>query len=245
MPKVILKFKENTIAEFALNKGGTISIGRLNDNQVVVENLAVSGHHAKIDSVGEGFLLTDLQSKNGTFVNMQRVNSHWLKDGDQVTVGKHTLLFVNEEQSAAAAPGKAGGDLEKTMVMDTAAYREMMAKSAPPAGAQAGETVAGQGPEEPPAVLTFLSGGEGEIKLSKKIVKIGKAANNDIVVGGMFVGATAANISKRPAGYFLGYVAGFSKPKVNGQAIKETVQLNDFDTIEVGNTKLQFNVGKK
>lgn len=245
MPKVILKFKENTIAEFVLTKGGTLSIGRLNDNQVVVENLAVSGHHAKIDAVGEGYLLTDLQSKNGTFVNMQRVNSHWLKDGDQVTVGKHTLLFVNEEQGEEIGESKPAGDLEKTMVMDTAAYREMMQKNAPAGPAPGEAAAAAPAAEEATATLTYLSGGEGELQLTKKIIKIGKAANNDIVVGGMFVGATAANISKRPAGYFLGYVAGFSKPKVNGQAVKETVQLNDFDTIEVGNTKLQFNLGKK
>ena len=59
----------------------------------MIENLAVSGHHAKIDSVGDGFVLIDLQSKNGSFVNEQMINSHWLKDGDVINIGKHSLIF--------------------------------------------------------------------------------------------------------------------------------------------------------
>lgn len=247
MPRVILKFKENTIAEYDINKGGTLSIGRLNDNQIVVENLAVSGHHAKIDSVGEGYLLTDLQSKNGTFVNRQKVASHWLKNGDEVTVGKHTLQFTNEEEAAGAAKKPSLADMEKTMVMDTAMHREMLAQSQPAGAAETADGGAGPAPAaqaEQNGVLTFLSGGEGDFEIKKKLVKIGKAKTNDIVVGGLFVGATSATISRRPAGYYLGYVGGMSKPKVNGEAVKESVKLNDYDTIEVGGTKLQFTMGK-
>ena len=241
MPTITLKFKENTIAEYPINKGGTLSVGRLNDNQIVVENLAVSGHHCKIDSVGEGYLLTDLQSKNGTFVNQQRVASHWLKNGDTVTVGKHSLVFVHE--GAAAAPKPSMGDMEKTMVMDTAMHREMMAKSAKPAAASGG------GPQqaeegEGAAVLTYLSGGDGEVMVTRKLIKVGKAENNDIVVKGFLVGATAATIAKRPAGYYLSYVGGMAKPKVNGAAVKESVQLKDYDKIEVGSVMLQFNLSK-
>jgi pSer/pThr/pTyr-binding forkhead associated (FHA) protein len=242
MPKVILKFRDNTIAEFAINKGGTLSIGRLNDNQIVVENLAVSGHHAKIDSVGEGYLLTDLQSKNSTFVNREKVASHWLTHGDEVTIGKHTLVFV-DEAGAGHAKKPPMGDLEKTMVMDTAMHREMLAKGAAKAeggAAQAAPAAA----SAPNAVLTYLAGGSGEMEITRKLIKIGKAQENDIKVGGFLVGATAATISKRPAGYFLGYVGGFTKPKVNGQAVKESVQLKDYDTIEVGSVKLQFTLGK-
>ena len=240
MPTITLKFKENTIAEFPINKGGTLSVGRLNDNQIVVENLAVSGHHCKIDSVGEGYLLTDLQSKNGTFVNQQRVASHWLKNGDVVTVGKHTLVFVHE--GVGAAPKPTMGDMEKTMVMDTAMHREMLAKSAKPEVAGA----AGSHPaeDEGAAVLTYLSGGDGEVTVTRKLIKVGKADNNDIVVKGFLVGATAATIAKRPAGYYLSYVGGMSKPKVNGVPVKESVQLKDYDKIEVGSVTLQFNLSK-
>ena len=71
MPILTLKFKNNVIADYQLEKGKSLTIGRRGANDVVIENLAVSGHHAKIDSVGDGFVLTDLQSKNGCFVNEQ------------------------------------------------------------------------------------------------------------------------------------------------------------------------------
>ncbi|MBW1837455.1 MAG: FHA domain-containing protein, partial [Deltaproteobacteria bacterium] len=120
MPTLTLKFKENTIDEYRLEEGKSLTIGRVENNDVVIENLAVSGHHAKIDQVGDGFLLTDLHSKNGSFVNDQLVQSHWLKDGDKIVIGKHTLVFgyaEGEEQPDDAATG-----MDQTMVMDTDEY---------------------------------------------------------------------------------------------------------------------------
>ena len=91
MPTLTLTFKENTIAEYRIEKGQSLTIGRKASNDIPIENLAVSGHHAKIDAVGDGFLLTDLKSKNGSFVNKMLVSSHWLKHDDAITIGKHTL----------------------------------------------------------------------------------------------------------------------------------------------------------
>ncbi|MBS1239038.1 MAG: domain containing protein [Deltaproteobacteria bacterium] len=82
MPNITLKFKDSVLSRHFIGRGQSLTIGRRKDNDIVIENLAVSGHHAKIDSVGEGFVLVDLQSKNGSFVNEQLVSSHWLKDGD-------------------------------------------------------------------------------------------------------------------------------------------------------------------
>jgi len=98
-------------------------------NDVVIENLAVSGHHAKIDSVGDGYLLTDLQSKNGTFVNNEPVNSHWLQHNDDVLIGKHVILFAYaESETRPAAPSASPGAMDQTMVMDTGQYRKMVEK---------------------------------------------------------------------------------------------------------------------
>ena len=231
MPTITLKFKENVLAEYPLEKDQSITIGRREDNQITIENLAVSGHHAKIDSVGDDYLLTDLQSKNGSFVNDQNVTSHWLKHEDIITIGKHTLVFSHEE--GAAQEGGGAKSMDQTMVMDTEKYRSMLAKS----GAHEATGVLEKAPE---AMLSFLSGGEGEIELAKKLIKIGKNAASDIVASGLMVGQTAATISKRPNGYFLSYVGGMAKPKVNDEAVKESVQLKEFDTIEIGSVKLQF-----
>lgn len=231
MPILTLRFKkdEKKLGEYPIEKGESLSIGRLENNDIVIENLAVSGHHAKIDSVGEKFLLTDLNSKNGTFVNEQPITQpHWLQHGDIVIIGKHYLVFSygNDE----AQPDE-DDPMQQTMVMDTENYRKMMEKSA---------AAKASGEKEPVGMLSILSGGEGEIELIKKLTKIGKNASSDIVVSGLTIGQTAATISKRPNGYHLSYVGGLSKPKVNGKAVKESVLLNQFDTIELGSLKMQF-----
>ncbi len=235
MPKLTLKFKDNVVGEYELETGKSLTIGRIDSNDVVIENLAVSGHHAKVDSVGDGYLLTDLQSKNGSFVNDQQVTSHWLQHDDRITIGKHTLLFqyAEGEERPAAAAGPSGG-MDQTMVMDTGQYRKMMEK--------AGKTTdAGGGLKgEPVGVLSYLAGGEGEVEINKKLFKIGKSATSDLVVGGLMTGQTAATISKRPNGYSLSYVEGMTKPKVNGKAVKESVMLKEFDVVEIGSIKLQF-----
>ena len=117
MPVLTLKFKNNKISDLPLEKGKSITIGRRSNNDVVIENLAVSGHHAKVDSVGDGFVLTDLQSKNGSFVNEQLVTSHWLKHGDIINIGKHTLVFAYREDESR--PQEEAGKMDQTMVMET------------------------------------------------------------------------------------------------------------------------------
>jgi pSer/pThr/pTyr-binding forkhead associated (FHA) protein len=231
MPTITLKFKENVLSEFQLDKGQAMTIGRKDVNDITIENLAVSARHAKIDSVGDGYLLTDLQSKNGSFVNNQNVTSHWLKHGDIITIGKHTLVFGHEEEAAQA--DAAPSAMDQTMVMDTEQYRSMLSKGG---GNEANKAL----DEAPPAILSYLSGGEGEVELTGKLIKIGKNSGSDVVVSGLMVGQTAATISKRPDGYFLSYVGGMAKPKVNEAVVKESVKLNEFDTIELGSVKLQF-----
>jgi pSer/pThr/pTyr-binding forkhead associated (FHA) protein len=232
MPTLTLKFKENTIEKYQLEKGKSLTIGRRDDNNIIIENLAVSGHHAKIDSVGDGFVLTDLQSKNGSFVNEQLVTSHWLKNADIISIGKHILVFdLVEGETQAEDPA---GDMDKTMVMDTSSYRNMLSKSTPD-DAPSQETAQ----KKQVGVLSYLAGGEGEYEITKKLIKIGKDTASDIIVSGFTVGKTAATISKRPNGYYLSYVGG-SKLKVNGEVVKDSKELKEFDVIEVGNSKLQF-----
>ncbi len=159
MPSLTLKFKEKVIKEYRLDKGDTLTIGRKEDNDVVIENLAVSGNHAKIDAVGDGFLLTDLQSKNGTFVDEQLITSHYLKHKDVIMIGKHSFVFTYDEGEKQPENQKLA-DMDKTMVMDTDQHRAMLAKTS---SGMDPKTLKGQSI----AVLSYLSGGEGEIELTK------------------------------------------------------------------------------
>lgn len=234
MPILTLKFKDSAIDDFLLQKGVSLTIGRRKNNDVVIDNLAVSGHHAKIDSVGEGFVLIDLQSKNGSFVNEKGVNTHWLKDGDVISIGKHSLGFnytADEEEPDAGCDR-----LEKTMIMDTAQYRTMVDKSKQ----DAPQSLFDHDASDASGGLLFLNGGRGKIELSRKITKIGKDPASDIVIKGILVGQTSVIISKRSNGYYISYVGGFSKPKINDKSIKHSRILNDLDVIDIGTAKLQF-----
>ena len=231
MPILTLKFKDSNIGEYHIKEGQSLTIGRLDKNNIVIENLAVSGRHAKIDALEDGYLLTDLKSKNGSFVNKKQVTSHWLENNDFITIGKHTLVFAYKEGEKQFESADSGM-MEQTMVMDTAAHKDLLTKSV--------QDMAAIKKKEPIGILSFLSGREGEIELTKKLTKIGKDSSSDIKVGGMMVGKTAATISKRPQGYHLSYVEGMSKPKVNNEAVKESVLLKEFDIIEIGSVKMEF-----
>jgi pSer/pThr/pTyr-binding forkhead associated (FHA) protein len=226
MPIITVTFKEMPLAEYRVEAGKTLTIGRKEGNDVVIDNLAVSGYHAKIDAIGDAFFLTDLQSKNGSFVNQIKISSHRLSQGDVITIGKHTLTF--SYAAGELQPDKAASGMDQTMVMDTNQQRFLLEKNAPPAD------------KKRIAALTLLSGGMGDIGITKKLFKIGKSAQNDLQVNGFFVGQIAATISQRPSGYFLNYVEGMSKPKVNGKVIRETIQLQEFDIIEIGKNKMQI-----
>ena len=231
MARLILMFNNQVVKEYPLMKE-SITIGRNEDNTITVDNLAVSGYHARIDAAGKDFILTDLQSTNGTFVNDKKVISHKLVHGDNVIVGKHLILFVGEGKEAPSI--KSGDnklDMDKTMMLDTAKQKELLAKQAGTAATAVSAQKLG--------VISFIEGADlGEVELTKKLTKIGKADTSEIRLSGLFMPATAATISRRPSGYVITSMG--AKLKVNGEVIKDNVQLKEFDTIEIGKVKFQF-----
>ncbi len=220
MATLKLLYEGQVQGEYEIQSGQSLTIGRRNTNDIVIENLVVSGSHAKLDALEEGFLITDLRSKNGTFVNEAPITSHWLQDGDVVRIGKHTLaLSVGEEEAFSLDVEES---MDQTMVFGGTENRLNLPS------------------QQAPALLSFLKGGQGEYALTKKLTKIGKDYSNDIVVSGFTIGQTAATISKLPEGYYLSYVSGLSKPKVNGRAVSESRRLDEFDEIEIGSARMKF-----
>jgi hypothetical protein len=230
MARLILMFNKQVVKEYPLDKEG-VTIGRNEDNTIMVDNLAVSGYHARIDLAGKDHILTDLQSTNGTFVNDKKVVSHKLSHGDNVIVGKHVILFVGTGREAEAKTDQQKVDMDKTMMLDTAKQKELLAK-------QQGALQAAKAAEKI-GVVSFIEGADlGEIELRKKLTKIGKAETSEMRLPGLFMPATAATISRRPSGYVLTTMG--AKIKVNGQVIADNIALNEFDTIEIGKIKFQF-----
>ncbi len=233
MARVVLMFNKQVIKEYPLLKE-SITIGRKEGNTIVIDNLAVSSFHARIDAAGSDYILTDLQSTNGTFVNDQKVTSHRLNHGDNVIIGKHILLFVGTDTGKMdEMPEPSKIDMDKTMMLDTAKQKELLAK-------QKSAAMAGQPPEKI-GVISFIDGSNlGDIELRKKLTKIGKADTSEIRLSGLLMPPTAATISHRPSGYTISFTGGMSKLKVNGQVIKDSIALQEFDTIELGSYKFQF-----
>lgn len=232
MPRLILTFNKRVIKEYPF-PNDSITIGRDEDNGIIIDNLAVSSYHAKIDKVGPGYILTDLQSTNGTFVNDKKVITHKLSHGDNIIIGKHLILFVAQQKGEETEALIKKSSLDRTMMLDTARQKELLAK----------QEALPQTPKvlEKVGVISFIDSSDlGEIVLTKKLTKIGKADTSEIRLSGMLLGSTAATISRRPSGYTITFTRGVSKLKVNGEVIKESVLLKDYDTIELGSYKFQF-----
>jgi predicted component of type VI protein secretion system len=231
MARIVLVFNKQVIKEYPFTQD-SLTIGRNESNDIVIDNLAVSGLHARIDKSGDSYILTDLQSTNGTFVNDKSVSSHKLQHKDKISVGKHLLFFAMSQEEQAKAKV---AELDRTMILDTAQHKELLEKQAKEKG------VEGQQQKALIGIISFIDGSsEGEIKLTKKLTKIGKADTSEIRLGGMFMPPTAATISRRPNGYAITATGGKTKVKVNNKTITNSRFLNDFDTVEIGSYKFQF-----
>ncbi|MBX7246829.1 MAG: FHA domain-containing protein [Candidatus Sumerlaeaceae bacterium] len=216
MPELILKLGDSVLQTFVFDKD-IISVGRSRDNDIVIENLSVSRNHARIRRQGGKYVLTDLNSANGTLVNGVKVSKTEIVDNDVIALGKHRLQFVNkvlsEDQMIVASFGA-----DRTMIVDRA----------------------------PMAVLSITDGkSKGQtFQLNKAEVSIGKAANNDVVIGGdWFLSKKQALIKRAGESYEIQDLGGFRKTKVNGIEIAGPTLLKNGDTVEFGNTKCLFQFG--
>jgi len=234
--KLVLSLNSSVLGEYPLEKE-RITIGRKPDNDIQIDNLAVSGQHAAIITILNDSFLEDLDSTNGTFVNGKLIKKHALKNGDVISIGKHELKYINEEASAS-------DDFEKTMIIrpGMASHAAATAKAEEQAKAdrQEGHQPAVEAPvsaaaqpapaQMPLGKIQVLSGpGAGkELELKKALITLGRP------------GVQVAVITRRPQGYFITHVEG-SHPIVNGQSIgSQAYPLKDHDVVELAGVKMEF-----
>ncbi len=232
MAVLALSCSGKRLESYPIGMGDTFMIGRQDANDIVIDNPAVSFHHAKVESVGDEFLLIDLHSENGTYVNDQRIKSHWLADGDLVTIGKHTLTFSHPKNQGL--PEKMSSSIVETMQMDTRQFRELLRKNHRP------HPNSGAAKRAAIPVLVILSEPRKEIVLGDRPVRIGKDLTADIMVAGLFVAATAAVINRIEDGWHISRVGGLARVKVNGVAVKAATKLNSLDVVTLGRLRMQF-----
>jgi pSer/pThr/pTyr-binding forkhead associated (FHA) protein len=253
--KLYLRFEQSdqVLKEVPLTQAAT-TIGRLPDNSVQIDNLAVSGHHAKISWDQDHYVVEDLGSLNGTFVNNERVGKATLKHGDQVKIGKHLVEFKHEGAvpnfAIAQKVGPSTPKLDATMLLDTKQAREKLvdkaaaAAGAGPLGISRPAWMADpfSAPKDRMGLLNILEGKTDQEKyvLTGKMTMIGKSSMASIRLKGFFAPTTAALISKRDSKYFIAPSEGKTVVKVNGDHVVTQRELESGDIIEVGKVKAEF-----
>ncbi|MEQ8663667.1 MAG: FHA domain-containing protein, partial [Gammaproteobacteria bacterium] len=238
MAKLVLSMNGAVLGEFPLDKE-RISIGRKPDNDIQIDNLAVSGKHALVITILDDSFLEDLGSTNGTYVNGKLVKKHALRNGDVIGLGKHELKYINEHATADDE------EFEKTMIIRpgsasaaVAAARAAEEAAPQPQPQQAAAAVATRAPAPatggmPLGKLQVLNGpiAGKELELTKALITLGKP------------GTQVAAISRRPQGYFLTHIEGDGKndnyPVVNNRAIgPQAYAIQNGDIIELAGIKM-------
>jgi pSer/pThr/pTyr-binding forkhead associated (FHA) protein len=233
MARLVLSLDGQVMAEYNMNKE-RYTIGRLPDNDIRIDNAAVSGHHSLIINILNDSFLEDLNSTNGTYVNGKLIKKHAMQHGDVVTVGHHQLRFVEDDE--------AQDEFEKTMVIQPSSRPVEKVRAASEAVEKASPshspTAKSRAMTEPAALkkakLQVLSGAFAgrELELSKALTTLGRP------------GVQVAAITRRSEGYFIVHVDSGKDndfPLVNGTAIgAQATRLTDNDVIQLAGVKMGF-----
>jgi pSer/pThr/pTyr-binding forkhead associated (FHA) protein len=218
MPKMIVSIDGVVIKEVQLTKERT-TLGRRPYNDIVIDNLAVSGEHAVLHMTGNEVQIEDLNSTNGSYVNGKAVKKQALQSGDVVEVGKYKIKYVGD----ASEQG-----FEKTQMVTPAQAAAMAAAQASNAPSRSGPESGFGATKAAIKVLTGAASGR-EVPLTKVVTTIGKP------------GVAVAAITKRAHGFVVHHVEGAGNPSLNGAPIGvDPVPLKNGDLIELAGTQMQF-----
>lgn len=230
VPKLQLKFNGAVLKEYVLDKE-IFTIGRKDDNDVVIDNPAVSGHHARLVRLGEDYAAEDLNSTNGTFLKGQKIVKVVLSDRDEVGVARHTLLYLAEAKVPSSAP--------PVEVIHTS--EETVVMSPPVSGVVPGTPVPALVPAARVGGVRVVEGDTPvpSYTLAGLTTYIGKSDQATVPLKGFFAPATAACIYRRTEGYFIkalkqNYVY------LNREVLSGEAPLKEGDLVDVGSLRLMF-----
>ena len=222
MPKMIVSIDGVVIKEVQLTKDRT-TLGRRPYNDIVIDNLAVSGEHAVMQMAGSEVHIEDLNSTNGSYVNGKAIKKHLLQNGDVIEVGKYKIKFVGDA---------AENSFEKTQMVRPGQAAALAAQSGVSASRPAGvpESTFGANASIKAAIKVLSGAASGrEVALTKVVTTIGKP------------GVAVAAITKRAHGFVVHHVEGAGNPSLNGAPIGvDPVPLKSGDLIELAGTQMQF-----
>lgn len=220
MGKLVVSLDGVVIKEVQITKDKT-TLGRRPYNDMVIDNLAVSGEHAVLQMVGGDVFIEDLNSTNGTYINGKPIKKQLLANHDTIEIGKYKIKYLTDD----------GHDYEKTLVIRPGAVQpQAFRPTQPPPASGFGSQGPGSGGVAP-AMIKVLSGAASgrEVALTKVVTTVGKP------------GVQVASITRRPSGYVFAHVEGAVRPVINGAVVTgESVPLHNGDVIELAGTQMQF-----
>ena len=219
MGKLLVSLDGVVIQEVQITKD-TTTLGRRPYNDIVIDNLTVSGEHALLHKVGQTVYIEDLNSTNGTYINGKPIRKQQLSPLDAVEIGRSKISYVLNpadpaSELAAAEADKADPGGPPSSLTDL---------FLPPAVTSEPDRAGG-------ASIKVLSGAAAgrAVVLTKVVTTVGKP------------GVLVASITKRPDGYVLAHVEGAQLPCINGVPLQgETAPLSHGDLIELDGTQVQF-----
>jgi hypothetical protein len=235
MARLVLTLDGQILAEYNMNKE-RYTVGRLPDNDIRIDNPAVSGHHSLIINILNDSFLEDLNSTNGTYVNGKLIKKHALQHGDVITVGHHQLRFVEDDNAEQ-------DEFEKTMVIQPSQRPlekifEARARAEEAAAVSTAANIPRGLPEGAQQVkkakLQVLSGAFAgrELELTKALTTLGRP------------GVQVAAVTRRADGFYIVHVEADrpdNYPLVNGTPIgAQARRLVDNDVIQLASVKMGF-----
>ena len=250
MARLVLSLDGQTMAEYNMNKE-RYTIGRLPDNDIRIDNPAVSGHHSLIINILNDSFLEDLNSTNGTYVNGKLIKKHALQHSDTITVGHHQLRFIEDDEQQ--------DEFEKTLVIQPSARPVDMVRRAEAridkalGSAESGHgTLPGGSSAEAAVARKVLAEGQRALKRARLQVLSGQFAGRELELIKALTtlgrpGVQVAAITRRSEGFFIVHVESKVEndyPLVNEKPIgAQAFRLNDNDIIQLAGVKMGFFTG--
>ena len=226
MGKLVVSLDGVVIKEVQITKDKT-TLGRRPYNDMVIDNLAVSGEHAVLQMVGNDVFIEDLNSTNGTYINGKAIKKQLLTHNDTVEIGKYKIKYLVDES----------GEYEKTMIMRPGGSAppplgstSPLSSAHPALSTGANSAFGGLGAGQAASIKVLNGAAAGrEVTLTKVVTTVGKP------------GVQVASITKRPNGYAFAHVEGANRPSINGVPMTgDSVPLRNGDVIELAGTQMQF-----
>jgi pSer/pThr/pTyr-binding forkhead associated (FHA) protein len=230
MPEILVKYEDKLIERVVTEKK-RISIGRTQDNDIILDNKAVSRKHALIEFDEKSALVIDNESLNGVFVNSRKVSEEVLKDKDKITIGKFDLIYHQDTPKENQLV-----ELDGTMVLQTKKQKELLEKDKK--AREATQTTGGS------VLLGEANAQHKQYSLNKPVVTMGRAKYVNIPTKGFLLSKIQAKIVKEKDDFLLVNLGRKGKTKVNGETIQKCRLKND-DLIEVGKSVFRFIEGSR